>query len=674
MNLTIKLLINTVFLFALSMAVQAADLDPDKIGFSPVPTWVELAPMPATINTDEPLDVLYVLFDQQVNINRDKKVSFSRLSQKVMNQQGLAHAAKLEIGFAPAYQKILIHELHVLRDNKKLDRLVKDNIKLFQQETALDKGMYQEVWQALVILDDIRVGDIVQYSYSVVGSNPVLGDKHFGTAFLDWGVPLQNYHYKLISPAGEHLSYQLENTQVKVQDTTNNGVRVLEINQTNVAPVLLEDRFPSWFNPYGTFEYTQYKNWQQVNDWAMTLYPVDQALPDELKALLAKQHFDNKLDAVTFVTQWIQDNVRYFGIETGTNSHRPSKPGETLTRRYGDCKDKTVLLNTALRHLDIDATPALVSTVLTHSLNKRLPSPGAFNHVISYFHYQGKDHWVDATMSGQKGPVTENSFPDLKWGFVVKPGSSGLTSMKPVSTKQTSAVVDIEETLTVGDNGKPSILNVKTRYSGWKARQMRSYMSSTGATTATQDHLNFYTRYFDNIEAENPLKVTEVANNELLIESAYRIKDAAKAVAGRNEVTLYASTIIDEIQPPQVRQRKYPYALTGELEINHRLNIVPSDMNDVIWRGEVAPVEIKSPWFDYSVAVNKNEQGIAVDFRYKTLTEQVRAKDFATYLNKLDEIDKSLAYSVWLRKDRDQRSRDRKKDVRNLLQSLMKKS
>jgi hypothetical protein len=89
------------------MKVQAADLDPNKIGFATVPKWVELAPMPATIDTAESLDVLYVL-----------------------------------------------------RDNKKLNRLVKDNIKLFQQETALDKGMYQEVWQALVILEDIR--DLLQ--------------------------------------------------------------------------------------------------------------------------------------------------------------------------------------------------------------------------------------------------------------------------------------------------------------------------------------------------------------------------------------------------------------------------------------------------------------------------------------------------------------------------------
>lgn len=173
--------------------------------------------------------------------------------------------------------------------------------------------------------------------------------------------------------------------------------------------------------------------------------------------------------------------------------------------------------------MGIEAVPVLVSTLETQSLNKRLPSPGVFNHVISYFDYQGQAHWVDATMSGQKGSVTENSFPDLKWGFVVKPNSDKLTPMKAVSTKQTAATVDIEETYAVGKKGEPSTFSVKTRFSGWKAQQMRSYLSSTGATAATKDYINFYGRYFDNIAVLSPIKMTEMVNNEVLIEAQYQI-------------------------------------------------------------------------------------------------------------------------------------------------------
>lgn len=349
-----KVLIRSLYLLVLvagfNRVAQASELDPQKIGFAPVPDWVEVTPVDSTVTKTETRDIHYLMFDYQINIATLKKQNFTRLTQKVMTQQGLSEASKLEISFAPAYEKIVLHELHILRDNKKLDRLVKDNIKLFQQETALGQGMYQEGWQALIILNDIRIGDIVQYSFSIQGSNPVLGNKHFGSTYLNWGTPLENYHFRLLSRADQHLDYQLENSKIEVLDSTVEGLRVIEIAQQDVSAVQLEDRYPSWFNLYAMFEFSQFKNWREVNDWALALYPATDKLPTELKTLLSQQKFANKLDAITFVTQWIQDNVRYFGIETGVNSHRPSKPGDTLIRRYGDCKDKTVLLNSALRH------------------------------------------------------------------------------------------------------------------------------------------------------------------------------------------------------------------------------------------------------------------------------------------------------------------------------------
>ena len=46
----------------------------------------------------------------------------------------------------------------------------------------------------------------------------------------------------------------------------------------------------------------------------------------------------------------------------GTNSHQPTPASETLALRYGDCKDKTVLLISLLKALGVEAHPALVNT------------------------------------------------------------------------------------------------------------------------------------------------------------------------------------------------------------------------------------------------------------------------------------------------------------------------
>lgn len=659
-----------------SAAVQViANNEDNKLIFSSLPKWVN-TDMPQQYSRSEgPMDIQYLSFSSQVNLTSPIKQRFVRLHQKVLNQQGLTRAAEIDITFSPAYQQVKVHELYVIRDGKKLDRKTKSSIKLFQEESELDRGMYQELWQVLIILDDVRVNDEIHYSYTVAGSNPVLGDKHFGVESLEWNIPLQHFSFHLQAPAEVHLAYQLENIDLPVNDKVVDGVRYLSIERNNIAAVELEEGNPQWFNPYAIIEYSQYRDWQEVNDWALKLYPSDQVLPQELKQLLAEQNFSNKVEAATFVTQWIQDNIRYFGIETGVNSHKPSTPFETLERRYGDCKDKTVLLNSALRHLGLDAKPALVSTAYTRSLTDRLPSPGVFNHVITHFEWDDKTYWVDATMNGQKGSITSNSFPDLKWGFVIKPQSEKLTEMKPVTPAQVMGNVNIEETIKMDEKGEGATLYIKALYSGWQAQSMRGYISSVGLASATQDFVKFYSGYFNEMSAEKSIKVTELNNSQLMVESWYRLDGLSKPVASRNEVKLYASSIISQLQMPKARQRKSPYAVVGHLKIRHRINLIPHDDKDVLWWGNNNNVDLKTAWFDYGIAVEKAENQLVVDYFYHSHTESVAAAEFGNYLSQLDELDRSLAYSLWLKKQplaEDERNKKRKEDVRNLLQSLMK--
>jgi hypothetical protein len=53
--------------------------------------------------------------------------------------------------------------------------------------------------------------------------------------------------------------------------------------------------------------------------------------------------------------------VRYTGVELGAGSIVPRPPAETLRRKFGDCKDKAVLLAALLRKLDI---PGWVSSTM----------------------------------------------------------------------------------------------------------------------------------------------------------------------------------------------------------------------------------------------------------------------------------------------------------------------
>src|SRR5690606_28080296 len=56
----------------------------------------------------------------------------------------------------------------------------------------------------------------------------------------------------------------------------------------------------------------------------------------------------NSTQYVKEATDFVQNEVRYMGVEVGEYSHRANKPEKVFDQRYGDCKDKSVLLSALL--------------------------------------------------------------------------------------------------------------------------------------------------------------------------------------------------------------------------------------------------------------------------------------------------------------------------------------
>jgi len=80
----------------------------------------------------------------------------------------------------------------------------------------------------------------------------------------------------------------------------------------------------------------------------------------------------------------LRSQIRYTGIEFGKGAIVPRSPRETLTRRYGDCKDQATLLVAMLRVAGIKAHVALLRTGRYDDIAPNLPGLGDFDHAIVY--------------------------------------------------------------------------------------------------------------------------------------------------------------------------------------------------------------------------------------------------------------------------------------------------
>lgn len=128
----------------------------------------------------------------------------------------------------------------------------------------------------------------------------------------------------------------------------------------------------------GSIEDLHRWEYEKVKNTNRTLSPAVKQLADSIT--LGCKSSREKAKAIY---RWVQNNIKYVAIEDGENGFVPREADLVLSRRYGDCKDKSSLLTALLRAVGESASLAcLGSRALPYSLT-RYPNIGSSNHLIA---------------------------------------------------------------------------------------------------------------------------------------------------------------------------------------------------------------------------------------------------------------------------------------------------
>ena len=213
---------------------------------------------------------------------------------------------------------------------------------------------------------------------------------------FQYGVPVYNVYYKLIVPAGRSVILKNLNTHVEPVVKQDASGSVYEWNASNIEALALQDNVPSWYNPYPSVLISEYKSWKEVNDVSKDLFPFNIPLSDELRNKISfiEKSSSTPEKKVLAALRFVQDDIRYMGIEMGVNSHKPHSPDQVYHQRFGDCKDKSYLLCTMLRKMNIQADPVLINTENKSTLYNLLPSLTAFDHTTVKVRLNNKDYYL----------------------------------------------------------------------------------------------------------------------------------------------------------------------------------------------------------------------------------------------------------------------------------------
>lgn len=656
-------------LFSFMTFLAQAQETNHTLRIEPVPTWVV---QPDTENTQLVSDersVSYTNFTHQINLTGHQKEQFYNFSAKINHKNGIAELSEIEIGFLPDFETVNLHRISIIRGNDVIDVTHTSDVKTFQNEADIDNKMYNGSWTHFIVLNDVRQGDVIDYAYSIQGQNPVLGEKYFGGSALSWSLPLGATYFRLLTPLDSPVSTNLHNSEAEVLVKQHENHLEYLVQQHHVSAIREDEGMPPWHNPYARLSFSQYNSWEEVNEWALDLYQLNEKLPDEMKTVISALSTESKSQTAANVIQWIQDNIRYFGVEVGVNSHRPSPINETFARRYGDCKDKTMLTVAALRHLGIDAWPAFVSTQQFHMIAQELPSPGVFNHVITKLDLNGNEYWVDPTMTNQRGSLDYMSLPDFKFALVAKPETKALTPIRAIAETQRLANYTTNEHFHFAKAGEPTHISLEINYSGWKADQIRNYVASIGLEEYAENYQNYYANFIGNLEIADDATMKDIpTTNELQLLFKFTTHDYISDATNKRILSIPGAPIVEHIYLPDIYSRTSPFSYLPDLQVEQSITVELDNSLELMWSSPQDTVNISNSWFEFNRELEKNEFKINAVQKFRSKVDHVEANNFNQFVADTNAMYSSLDVKLQF----PQPVKKRNKRLSKLLKKLVK--
>jgi hypothetical protein len=597
---------------------------------------------------DEISDGYYFeLRDKQINLLRSTE--YTHFIKYIVNATGVQGESEVSVTFSPQFQQVVFHRVCILRDGATLEQLQPSRIKVVQEETDAKDFEYNGLRRAFITLTDVRIGDRIEVAYSVIGFNPVFGKKFAAQHYFTRSTAVCNYFHTIISSPDRPLHIITANDAPAPEEQHDRNTLVYRWINPPLKDDNENDNAPSWFNTLPFVSITEYKDWRQVVDWGLNTFNHYQFnLPPALLHKIAewqKTAAGNKDVFANLAARFVQNDIRYLGLEIGENTHRPHPPADVFTSRFGDCKDKSLLLAVILRHEGIPAYATLINTTEGRNLNSVAPSPHIFDHTIVAIQRSGSGWlYVDPTMSAQRGELTDLYIPNYGYTLILRDGED---SLRPVPAgKNYNYVIREDLSARFYDTSR---FTVTTTYTGGAADKTRSQFEEQSRKDIEDSYVKYYAGWLSGILRDRPIDYSDDSlKNELTIKEYYNIPNLWTIdKQGKRSFDFVVRMIRDYLPDIPKTRTAAPLSLTYPLQVRYTLHLtLPEE-----WDFDSGPLHIRNKAYQFDFTRELNGREMTLDYSLTTFTDHIDAADIRQYKDDYNEMDDRVSFSLYKERD-----------------------
>ena len=218
----------------------------DKIDKTPTPTWVKTILLGDKKIVEDNVGYQYLLIDFQENLIKESV--FRHYAVKILNSEGVQSLSDISVSYDPAYQKLDFHKIVIIRDGVEIEKLKSAVIQNIQRETNMERSLYDGSKSAIINLSDVRAGDIIEYSYSITGFNPVNKGHYATSLYQQYTSPVNQIYNRVITNETKPLNYKAYDGAVKPTINKQNSETEYTWQINGLEHKLYDSNVPYWYD------------------------------------------------------------------------------------------------------------------------------------------------------------------------------------------------------------------------------------------------------------------------------------------------------------------------------------------------------------------------------------------------------------------------------------------
>jgi Flp pilus assembly protein TadD len=607
-------------------------LDQVQWAVAPAPAWRLSRDIDWSFRAPSEESVVWLLIDEQHHVAT--QAAARRWVRQLLSIGAVQALSQVELEFEPDSQRLVVHELVVWRLDadgvwRKRTPVARDAFLLRQREQQLEQQMLNGRVSLVALLEDVRVGDAVELAWTVEPRDRLPGfafTTYFGFA---WRAHVSEAFFTLHLAADTPVRWTLHPGGDGPLPEERQTQGLVEWSLQAVPRFDGEGNVPGSHWHWPLLEVTGWCSWQEVAGTVAGLWSEALASDAELVAAEAARLMQGQSpeQSILSAIRFVQEDVRYLAVDFGHGAGMlPSGAGTVLQRRFGDCKDKTVLLTALLRALGVDARPVLVASQWREAVARLAPSASAFDHAIVGFDWNGARYFVDPTLIGQRGDLAHRVPPPYAVGLELAATTTALVEVTPVPP----ATLTVTECFRLDRRGKGQVeqtLHVTGSFAddvrATLLREGRQAFARTRAESLQQRfpalELNIDTTRFDDDVEHNTLQMC--ADHTLPTWGKAGDKPPPTFGYGAYGLLLGLDVVEDS------DQRRQPWALRHPMTLQHRVVV----RGRCVRRAKPSHFEHSGPGFRFRSEVASKRHEVTFDYVWETLAPSVAAQDWPDY-------------------------------------------